>query len=92
MLSIQRIFLLRYGTDFVKALRYDTYFKNKPYKPQKIKVQFFRLSTLGSWLNSNILNLNILEKDNIVCVLLINITMRLNSIREPNVLKLRIYT
>ena len=36
-------------------------------------------------LNSNKLNLNILGKYNIVCVSLVNATMRLNSIRELNV-------
>ena len=40
-------------------------------------------------MNSNILNLNILEKDNIVCVSLVNATMYLNSIGKPNVLDLR---
>jgi hypothetical protein len=35
------------------------------------------------------LNLNILEKYNIVCVSLVNATMCLNSIGEPNVLNLR---
>jgi hypothetical protein len=33
-------------------------------------------------LNSNTLNLNILEKDNIICISLVNATMYLNSIRE----------
>ena len=41
--------------------------------------------TLGSQLNSNTLNLNILGKDNIVCISLVNATMCLNSIGEPNV-------
>ena len=36
-------------------------------------------------MNSNILNLNILGKDNIVCVSLVNAIMCLNSIGEPNV-------
>jgi hypothetical protein len=40
-------------------------------------------------LNSNALNLNIFRKYNIVCVLLVNTTMRLNSIGEPNVPNLR---
>ena len=35
------------------------------------------------------LNLNILGKDNIVCVLLVNATMYLNLIGEPNVCNLR---
>jgi hypothetical protein len=38
-------------------------------------------------LNLNTLNLNILGKDNIVCVSLVNATMCLNSIGEPNVPK-----
>ena len=38
------------------------------------------------------LNLNILEKDNIVCISLINTTMYLNLIGEPNVSNLRNYT
>jgi hypothetical protein len=37
----------------------------------------------------NILNLNILGKDNIVCVLLVNVTMCLNSIWELNIFNLR---
>ena len=48
-----------------------------------------RYSSLGSYLNSNTLNLNILGKDNIVCVSLVNITMCLNSIGELNVPNLR---
>ena len=55
----------------------------------KTQVQFYRLSTLGSQLNSNTLNLNILGKDNIVCVSLVNAIMCLNSIEEPNVPNLR---
>ena len=43
-------------------------------------------------MNSNILNLNILGKDNIVCISLVNATICLNSIEEPNVLDLRNYT
>ena len=55
------------------------------FQQSKTQVQFFRSSTLGSQLNSNTLNLNILGKDNIVCVSLVNETMCLNSIGEPNV-------
>ena len=40
-------------------------------------------------MNSNTLNLNIFEKDNIVCVSLMNATMRLNSIEESNVPNLK---
>ena len=40
-------------------------------------------------MNSNTLNLNILEKDNIICVSLVNATMYLNSIEKPNVSNLR---
>jgi hypothetical protein len=40
-------------------------------------------------MNSNTLNLNILEKDNIVCVSLVNATICLNSIEKPNVPNLR---
>ena len=40
-------------------------------------------------MNSNTLNLNILGKDNIGCVSLVNATMCSNSTREPNVLDLR---
>ena len=40
-------------------------------------------------MNSNTLNLNILGKHNIVCVLLVNETMYLNSIGKPNILDLR---
>jgi hypothetical protein len=40
-------------------------------------------------MNSNTLNLNILGKDNIVYVSLVNETMCLNSIGEPNVLNLK---
>ena len=58
----------------------------------KTQVQFFRLSILGSQLNSNTLNLNIFKKDNIVCVSLVNATMCLNLIGEPNVLDLKNYT
>ncbi len=50
----------------------------------KTQVQFLRLSTLGFQLN-----LNILGKDNIVCVSLVNATMYLNLIGEPNVPNLR---
>ena len=57
----------------------------------KIQVQFLRSSTLGSQLNS-ILNLNILGKDNIVCISLVNATMCLNLIGELNVPNLRNYT
>ena len=39
-------------------------------------------------MNSNILNLNILGKDNIVCVSLVNITMCINSIGKFNILYL----
>ena len=42
-------------------------------------------------MNSNTLNLNILGKDNIICVSLVNATMCLNSIRKPNVPNLRMY-
>jgi hypothetical protein len=35
------------------------------------------------------LNLNIFGKDNIVCVSLVNTTICLNSIREPNVPNLK---
>ena len=38
------------------------------------------------------MNLNILGKDNIVCVSLVNATMCLNSIIEPNIPNLRNYT
>ena len=55
----------------------------------KIHVQFLRSSTFGSQLNSNILNLNIIRKDNIICVLWVYATMCLNSIGEPNMLNLR---
>ena len=48
----------------------------------KTQVQFLKLSILGSQLN-----LNIFEKDNIVCVSLVNTIMCLNSIEEPNVYK-----
>ena len=54
-------------------------------------IQFIKSSTLNSYLNSNTLNLNILGKDNIVYVLLVNATIYLNSIGEPNVLDLRNY-
>jgi hypothetical protein len=37
------------------------------------------------------MNLNILKKDNIVCILLINITIYLNSIKKPNKFNLRNY-
>ena len=37
-------------------------------------------------MNSNTLNLNILEKHNIVCISLVNAIMYLNSIGEPNIL------
>ncbi len=33
------------------------------------------------------LNLNIFKKYNIICILLVNTTMYLNSIKEPNVPK-----
>ena len=36
-------------------------------------------------MNLNTLNLSILGKNNIVCVSLVNATMRLNTIRELNV-------
>ena len=39
-------------------------------------------------MNSNILNLNIFRKDNMVCILLVN-EICLNSIGEPNVPDLR---
>ena len=55
----------------------------------KTQVKFFRSNTLDSQLNSSTLNLNILGKDNIVCVLLVNATMYLNSIGEPNAPNLR---
>ena len=55
----------------------------------KTQVQFFRSSTLGSQLNLNTLNLNIIGNDNIVCVSLVNTTMCLNSIRGPYVSNLR---
>jgi hypothetical protein len=53
------------------------------------------LSTLGSLIefkHITALNLNILGKDNIVCVSLINATMCLNSIGEPNVPNLKNFT
>ena len=56
----------------------------------KTQVQFFRSSLLGFQLNSNTLNLNILRKDNIAGVSLVNVTMYFNSIEESNVLDLRI--
>ena len=61
------------------------------YLKGKTQVQFFRSSssTLDSQLNSNILNLNILEKNNIVYVSLVNATMCLNSIEKHNVYNLR---
>ena len=55
-------------------------------------LQFLKSSTLSSLLNSNTLNLNILRKDNIVCVSLVNANMCLNSIEESNVSNLRNYT
>ena len=55
----------------------------------KTQVQFLRSSTLGFQLNSNTLNLNILRKDNIICISLINAIMYLNLIEEPNVPNLR---
>ena len=61
------------------------------FKKDKTQVQFLRSSTLGFQLNSNTLNKNILRKDNIVCVSLVNVTMCLNSIRELNVSNLRNY-
>ena len=36
-------------------------------------------------LNTAVLNLIVIGKDNNVCALLVNATMRLNLIREPNV-------
>ena len=53
----------------------------------KTQVHFLRSSTLGFQLNSNTLNLNILGKDNIVCVSLVNTTMFFNSIGKPNIPK-----
>jgi hypothetical protein len=40
-------------------------------------------------MNSNTLNLNILGKNNIICVSLVNATMCLNSIGESNIPNLR---
>ena len=40
-------------------------------------------------MNSNTLNSNILKKDNIVCISLVNATICLNLIEKPNVLNLR---
>ena len=40
----------------------------------------------------NVLNLNILEKNNIVCVSLVNAIMYLNSIEKLNILNLRNFT
>ena len=57
----------------------------------KTQVQFLRSSTLGFQLNSNTLTKNILRKDNIVCVSLVNAIMCLNSIKELNVSNLRNY-
>ncbi len=62
---------------------------DKTKKKNKTYVQFLRLSTLGFQLNLNTLNLNILRKDNIICVSLINATMYLNSIVKPNIFDLR---
>jgi hypothetical protein len=50
------------------------------------------LGTLGSLIEFKYitaLNLNILGKDNIVCVSLVNANMCLNSIGEPDVFNLR---
>ena len=61
----------------------------------KTQLQFFRLDILGFLIEFKYiitLNLNILEKYNIICILLVNATMCLNSIREPNVPNLRNYT
>jgi hypothetical protein len=35
------------------------------------------------------MNLNIFEKDNIICILLINVTIYLNSIKKPNKFNLK---
>ncbi len=58
----------------------------------KTQVQFLRLDTLGSLIEFKYiiaLNLNILEKNNIVCISLVNATMCLNSIKELKVPNLR---
>ena len=55
----------------------------------KTYIQFLRSNTLSSWLDSNTLNINVFGKDDIVCVSLINATMYLNSIEEPNIPNLR---
>ena len=39
--------------------------------------------------NNNLLNLVVLGKDNTVSILLVNATMCLNPIREPNVIHLK---
>ena len=62
---------------------------------RRVKLRYSSLGQvhiLGSYINSNTLNLNILEKDNIVCISLVNATMCLNSIGESNVPNLRNYT
>jgi hypothetical protein len=61
----------------------------------RVKLRYSSLGQvhiLGSYINSNTLNLNILGKDNIVCILLVNTTMCLNSIGKPNVPNLRNFT
>ena len=54
-----------------------------------IKLRYNSLGFLIEFKHITALNLNILRKDNIIFVLLVNTTMCLNSIREPNVLNLK---
>ena len=67
-------------------------FQNRVFKIVILKSHFSKTALFQTAIPnppSNTLNLNILEKNNIVCVSLVNATMGLNSNGEPIVPNLR---